>query len=342
MGIIAVRKQDDGLYYVAGAGQTQTRLANRFLRSLSLRGLSPRTVRAYAFDLVSMYRWLAARAAQDVAALDNAALVEFIAAQRGSSASPRSINRRLSTIRLFYRFVTGRDLPGSTGVSLPGGHYRGTGRDKSLGLHRRRKVRHTRLRVKTPRTLVQPLSAAEVRRFIETVSRFRDLVIVYLMLMAGLRSREVLLLNRRDVSLEERRFVVQGKGGKERTLPLPMIIADTICRYLALERPDHCATERLLVVLQGPTRGKPMTAAGLRRLFRYRRMDPALRSANPHRFRHTFGADMAREGVTIPVLQRLMGHAQPDTTMQYVELNLSDVSAEFDRVSARIRSRYQK
>ena len=84
-----------------------------------------------------------------------------------------------------------------------------------------------------------------------------------------------------------------------------------------------------------------MTPAGLRSLFRQRRRRPTLAIANPHRFRHTFGTDMARAGVRLPILQRMMGHADLKTTLQYIELSLVDVADEYRRALALITARYK-
>lgn len=71
---------------------------------------------------------------------------------------------------------------------------------------------------------------------------------------------------------------------------------------------DYVAAQRaFFVVLKGKQRGHPMTSDGLRSLLRYRRRNTELSNANAHRFRHTFGADMARAGVRLPILQRMMG-----------------------------------
>jgi integrase len=85
-----------------------------------------------------------------------------------------------------------------------------------------------------------------------------------------------------------------------------------------------------------------MTPAGLRSLFRQRRRQPTLAIANPHRFRHTFGTDMARAGVGLPVLQRLMGHADMKTTLQYIELSMIDVADEYRRALATIEGRFKR
>ena len=98
--------------------------------------------------------------------------------------------------------------------------------------------------------------------------------------------------------------------------------------------------DRLFVVLQGKRRGQPMTRAALRRIFRTRRQQKSLKNANPHRLRHTFGTDMARSGVRLPILQRMMGHAYAETTLQYVSVSLADVAAEFNRAMQVLEARY--
>ena len=85
-----------------------------------------------------------------------------------------------------------------------------------------------------------------------------------------------------------------------------------------------------------------MTATGLRSLFRHRRLASLLASANAHRFRHTFGTDMARAGVRLPVLQKMMGHADTKTTLQYIRLSMSDIADEYQRAVAEIDKRYRR
>lgn len=83
-----------------------------------------------------------------------------------------------------------------------------------------------------------------------------------------------------------------------------------------------------------------MTSRGLRSLFRHRRQQTAIANANAHRFRHTFGSDMARAGVRLPILQRMMGHSNPEMTLRYVNLAMTDVAREYRRVVGRIQRRY--
>ncbi|MCP4895674.1 MAG: tyrosine-type recombinase/integrase [bacterium] len=316
--------------------------ANDFLDAVTARGLSSATVRAYAYDLVILARWLE-KSDRRLEALQPADLVDFIRSQRETGAHPRSINRRLITCRLIYRFVAGNEIGGLQGVSLPGPHYKGPGRGY-LGLHARRQRRQLALRVKTPHTVVEPLTRKQVVAFLRSLRRYRDLAVVYLMLFCGLRSSEVLSLRTSDVDVLDRRLRIHGKGNRERMLPLPEELLQVLNDYIRLERPSDAMDGPLFVVLQGKRRGHPMTTAGLRSLFRYRRgrFSGTLANANAHRFRHTFGADMARAGVKLPVLQRMMGHADAKMTLQYIHLSMADIAAEYQRAIKIITKRYEQ
>lgn len=324
-----------GLFGVVGEGELVVH-ANAFLATVTQRGFSPRTVRAYAHDLVVFFRWLATTPYQ-LADVGERGLLEYVGVQRQEEAQPRSINRRLSSCKLLIRFVSGKEPERTSSAA----HFRGPGRDKNLGLHSLRPQRRVALRVKVPRTLIEPLTRKQVRQFIRGLRRYRELAIVYLMLLCGLRSLEVLLLECADVSLDDLRLRVRGKGGKERAMPIPEMLRRLLGRYLDLERPEASTTQGLFVVLKGPHRGQPMTSAGLRSLFRYRRRDDELSNANAHRFRHTFGADMARAGVRLPILQAMMGHSQAETTLQYINLAMTDIAAEYRRASKVIQRRYR-
>ncbi|HEX3764370.1 MAG TPA: tyrosine-type recombinase/integrase [Kofleriaceae bacterium] len=328
-----------GQYQLIDARRRPIAPANRFLSAVAVRGLSRATVRAYGFDLVVLYRWLAQRR-YPLGSLSGRTLVQFIDAQRRDGMQPTTINRRLITARLLYRFCTGRELDGSRGALTPAPYFRGRGRDRRLGLHRMPRQRQLKLRVKVPRRIVEPLTATEVRHFLRTLRRYRDLAIVHLMLLCGLRSAEVLGVQLTDLLADDQQLRVRGKGNRERVLPLPVVVARSISDYVRWERRAE-RTGRLFVILQGPRRGAPMTLAGLRSLFRHRRRDYAVARANPHRFRHTFGADMARAGVRLPILQRLMGHADETTTLRYIELSMADIADEYRRAVDEIQRRYR-
>ena len=126
---------------------------------------------------------------------------------------------------------------------------------------------------------------------------------------------------------------VRTEGNKKRVLPLHVETIEVLQNYLRLERP-LTNSPALFVSLKGRQRGRPMTAAGLRSLFRHHRLTSKVPQAHPHRFRHTFGTDMVRAGISLPALMHLMGHAQIHTTMLYVELAPQDVWREYARAVA--------
>lgn len=164
-------------------------------------------------------------------------------------------------------------------------------------------------------------------------STARDLAIVGLMLLQGLRSAEVLALNREDLLLPEAQLRVHGKGNKLRFLPLAPETVQLLDHYLQLERPDPCTTA-LFVSLKGPARGARMTSVGLRSLFRHHRRSTGVQLANPHRFRHTFASDMVRAGMSLPALMQLMGHADIQTTLRSVQVTPQDVYIQYARAVA--------
>ena len=217
-------------------------------------------------------------------------------------------------------------------------HFQRSYRTQSpLGYGRPQRVIASGLRLKEPQRVIMPLSADEVARFWGSFRTARDLALVALMLLNGLRSHETLDLRLEDLQLGDAQIRVPGKGNKQRLLPLPAETIEVLRNYLRLERP-LTNSPALFVSLKGRRRGKPMTVAGLRSLFRHHRLSSKVRRANPHRFRHTFAADMVRSGISLPALQQLMGHSHIHTTMLYVQLAPQDVWREYARaVQNRIR-----
>lgn len=298
--------------------------ANAFLDAKHLLQRSTRTLRAYAFDLLYFARW--AQPATD--AQPPRQLVELNQSIRGDylrfqleqepCPAPQTINHRLDLLSALYRFHFAGEVPGEAQFQ----RYYTTRSPLGYGRPGRAVVRGLRLR--EPRTVMLPLTSAEVAQFWESFHTFRDLALVGLLLYDGLRSGEALALQLADVRLSEGQILVRGKGNKQRLLPLPPDIGDVLQKYLWLERPPT-ASPALFVCLKGRSRGTPLSVGGLRSLFRYHRRTSEIAQANPHRFRHTFGADMVRAGMSLPALQQLMGHAQIRTTMQYVQLAPEDV-----------------
>ena len=286
--------------------------ANDFLDAQHLRQLSPRSLRAYAYDLLHFARWFQ-DSSRPLSGITESTLLDYVRHQldQQPQPTPQTVNHRLTADSLL--------------VSLP---------------------------LRTKRfPLAIPISSASIPRAVRSAtavpiapspsasasSNLGALSSPCLQskwpLLDGLRSCEILALQLEDLKLADALLHVLGKGKKQRTLPLPGEILEVLQSYLRLERP-LTNSPHLFVSLKGRRRGQPMTPAGLRSLFRHHRLRSEVRTANPHRFRHTFGADMVRAGMSLPALQHLMGHAQIHTTLLYVQLAPSDVWREYARAVA--------
>ena len=307
--------------------------ANAFLDAQRLRQLSLRSLRAYGYDLLHLARWLH-HTRHPLAKINQSLLLDYVRYQLDQlpQPTPSTINHRLGVLHCLYRFHYGREIPGGKA------HFHRLYTTRSpLGYGRPQRRVTTALRLRQPRCLVIPLPADQIARFWKSFRTFRDLAIVALMLLDGLRSCEVLQLQLEDLSFSEERLCVLGKGNKKRVVPLPAEIIEVLQNYLRCERP-LTNSPFLFVSWKGRRRGRPMTAVGLRSLFRHHRLSSKIPQANPHRFRHTFGADMVRAGISLPALMHLMGHAQIHTTMRYVQLAPQDVWREYARaVTQRVR-----
>jgi integrase len=305
---------------------------NRYLDREYVRRIADTSLRTYAHNLLHFVRWWESiHHTGDIIEgdLTESTLLDYVRSQ--SSQQPRpsasTINDRVAVAERAIR----NEFPDAPG-QIAHGFHQAFLRRRPMGLGRPR-VAMSRLRVKVPKRNILPLSVNEVARFWSSFRNARDLAIVGLMLLQGLRSAEVLALNRDDVLLSEAQLRVPGKGNKLRLLPLAPETVQLLHHYLRLERPNP-STAALFVSLKGRVRGTRMTPAGLRSLFRHHRQATGIQLANPHRFRHTFASDMIRGGMSLPALMELMGHSEIQTTLLYVKVTPQDVYLQYARAVA--------
>jgi integrase/recombinase XerD len=331
---------------------------NEYLAYLADRNYSPRTVRAYGFDLLAFCRWLAA---EDVglAGATTDVLLRFLAACRQARVPGRpgpnviglggrrldqyaaaTINHRLIAVSGMFAFRGMRDpdVPNPVPKGREARRLSAGERNGMLAHVARRPRTRAALRLREPRRLPRALPQQQAAELLASFRTWRDRAIAGLMLYCGLRSCEVLGLDVTDVDIGGRWTRVMGKGGRERRVPLDADVASVIQVYLLAERPET-ASARLFIVAKGPSRGQPLTAAGLRRIFRYHREIAGVPGGNPHALRHTFGTALAESGVDLAVMQALLGHAHVDTTARYIHLAPAHVKAEFDAARDRMRAR---
>lgn len=309
-----------------------------FLRQLLLRGMANTTLRAYAYDLLSFYRFIDATNL-NAPDLTRQRAMDYILMLKRTNAAPRTINRRITVARSFLNHINpGQGDEVFASPSKP--FYKGQRNTALLGPSRIKRNGPVSLKVKVPSILQLPLQNNAVRCFVHKLRSYRDKAIVALMLCCGLRSCEVIDLQIHDIDLAAKQIRVWGKGNKERLIPISSWVASSVEQYMAFERlsVDHSTC---FVVLKGHRRGQRMMPEGLRKIFRHRRKSSLLKNAHAHSFRHTFCTNLIRQKVPLPVVQRLMGHASIDTTLLYINLSLEDVTDEYHRAMDELRNAYE-
>lgn len=346
----------EGRWSLVGPGPGGVELVNDYLGYLVDRGYSPRTVRAYAFDLLAFARWLVEEELT-VGEVSTEVLLRFLAFCRAAPTRGRpggnvysirdgrnvgyaakTINRRLAAISGLFSY---RGMREGALSPVPQGQVArraAAGEHGGLLAHLGKPKSRSGLRVREPRRLPRGLDREEITALLGSFRADRDRAIAGLMLFSGLRSAEVLGLSVRDVDIPRGWVRVIGKGDKERRVPLDPDVAGLIQTYLFAERPES-ESEALFLVAKGPNRGRPLTPAGLRTVFRHHRAKTGVAAGHPHALRHSFGTALAEAGVDLAVLQALMGHDHVDSAAAYIHLSPAHVRAAYD--AARDRQRAQ-
>jgi hypothetical protein len=175
---------------------------NRYLDQQRVRDVADSTLRSYAHDLLHFLRWwAAAHKTSDITqeALTESTFLDYIRFQVNQNPPPAAatVNRRVGTAERAMR----REFPEVPPLFAPG-FQNWYWRQSRLGYGRLRPAL-TQLRVKTPKRVIVPLSVDQVAHFWSSFRTSRDLAIVGLMLLHGLRSCEVLALNREDLQIAE-------------------------------------------------------------------------------------------------------------------------------------------
>jgi len=191
---------------------------NQYLDYETIRRLADHTLQSYANELLYFLRWWESVHHTDTIAEDKLTestlldYVRFLSCQQ-PPLSGSTINTRVAIIDKALRHLF------DALHQIAPGFQRTYWQRAPMGIGKPR-LALSRLRVRTPKRTITPLSVDEVARFWSSFRTSRDLAIVGLMLLQGLRSQEVLDMNQDDLQLPEAQIRVRGKGNKTRFLPL--------------------------------------------------------------------------------------------------------------------------
>jgi integrase len=157
------------------------------------------------------------------------------------------------------------------------------------------------------------------------------------MLLGGLRRCEVFGLRLPDLRPGERRvFVADGKGGRQRIVPISARFFSTVAAYYDTERPRTSSTETVFVVLKGPRRGQPLSAAGLDEIIEGARKRAGLTHLTCHQLRHTCFTRLREAGMALEAIQAQAGHASIESTRVYLHLANDWLAGEYLRAAEAI------
>ena len=322
-----------------GAGRELIRLGHRLVDGyLELVAARARlnTLLAQAYGLKVFFSIVEADPV-DVVAVD---VLEFVSVQRQprvagnvvriedgeSGLSARTIKRRLATVAGLYDYLVVCGVVASNPVPRGLASRRGG----------QRAVRGVPL-IRAPRMLPRVIDPAVVDAFTGALRKHRDRAMVDAMLLGGLRRCEVLGLRFEDINAGERRvFIADGKGGHQRVVPVSSRFFDSLAAYLRDERPEGAHTDRVFVVLKGPRRGRPLSAAGLDEVVAGARRRAGIEVLTCHQLRHTCFTRLREAGMALEAIQAQAGHRSIESTRIYLHLANDWLAGEYRRAAEAI------
>ena len=265
------------------------------------KGMRPATCEAYRRDLEQFAEHVEGREGLLVGATQ-ADVSGFMEGLRGHGVESRSIARKLSCLRGFYRWLL---------------------LDKRIG-------HDPTVNIETPsswKVLPKSLAESEVAEMLERTGAaarsadadglaLRDHAILELLYAGGLRVGEICALRVEDLHLDQGRAQVRGKGDKERIVPLGRSAVEALDRYLTMGRPG--------TVKAGVQRACFLSVRGnaLTRQWVWEMVRSTNRYASPHKLRHSCATHMVEHGAELRSVQTLLGHADIATTQVYTHVAL--------------------
>jgi site-specific recombinase XerD len=260
-----------------------TPLRQRFLDDLRLRNYAPRTIDTYIGRVAQFARHFGRCPSQ--LGPDDVRTFQLHLLQRRVSWS--CFNQTVCALRFLYGTTLGRpeQLP-----FIPYG--------------------------KRPKTLPMVLSPSEVLQLLEAAPSGRDRVLLQVAYSCGLRLSELLHLQVTDI--DSARMVIrvrQGKGRKDRLVPLAPRLLDELRAYWRLERPPWW-------LFPGQKSGQPLSNGNVQRMFQHVARRAGLsKRCSMHTLRHSYATHLLEAGVDLLTLKALLGHTSLQTTAHYLHVS---------------------
>ncbi|MEO5509894.1 MAG: site-specific tyrosine recombinase XerD [Longimicrobiales bacterium] len=277
------------------------------------RGLSPRTLDAYRRDITSLVEFLGERGIGSIKAAGARDVREYAYQLKDRGLQSSSIRRKLSAIRTYYAFLVAEGhvtVDPTERVDLP----------------------------RPWRKLPNVLGRDDVVKLLEAPDpgdRFywRDRALLEFIYASGVRVGELIALKVRNVDIPEGLAVVEGKGNKERVVPVGRSALQALVVYLREIRPGMLRGRDTEGVVFLNARGEPLTRMGAWKILRKHVTRAGIKSrVTPHTLRHSFATHLLEGGADLAAVQEMLGHADIATTQIYTHVEreyLRDVHRRF-------------
>ncbi len=274
----------------------------RFLAHLTMeKGMSRNTAAAYGDDVDKLTRYLAdAGIAVESASTDD--LERFICDLQDVGIQPRSQARIISGVKSFYKFLR-------------------------LEGHMDCDPTELLLTPKIGRHLPEVLTIAEIDAMIECIDMSkaegqRNRAIIETLYGCGLRVSELVTLRLSQLFLDERYVIIQGKGNKQRLVPISPVAIDQINLYLEQTRSRQVAQRGCEDILFLNRRGAMLTRQMIFHIVKQLCELAGIKKAvSPHTLRHSFATHLLEGGANLRAIQQMLGHESITTTEIYVHID---------------------
>ena len=175
-------------------------------------------------------------------------------------------------------------------------------------------------KIKTTKLIRETYTDETIERLRDGCEEIRDLALIDFLSSTGVRVGELVRLNREDINFEEKSCIVFGKGSKEREVYFDARTKLHLEKYLSMRKDNNPA---LFVSLLAPY--DRLEISGIEIRLRKLGKNLGLQRVHPHKFRRTMATKAIDKGMPIEQVQRLLGHAKIDTTLQYAMVNQNNV-----------------
>jgi len=278
----------------------------KFIRYLEIeKNYSNHTVINYKLDLEDFSRFLAGT---ELEKIDYLGLRKYLAVLKEKNLGNRTVGRRLSALRSFFRFLSREGYIKTNPILMLS--------SPKLDKH-----------------LPSFMTEEEVKKLIESAFSknesdllgLRDRAILEAFYSSGLRISELVGLNLDDIDFIGGILKIRGKGKKERIVPIGEAALSTIKKYLDKKKKESSA-----VFLNNNSRR--ITTRGVRYvLAKYLRLAEIKPGVSAHTFRHSFATHLLNRGADLRTVQELLGHANLSTTQIYTHLTTERLKSVYDK-----------